>query len=154
MIKRKMMAIVASAALAVSLGLTACGGAQKSANNNAPASTESTTKTESSSSSFSTQSSGSTTEGTTTSQDSAAQGTAPATTAPTNSYIGDQAAVDAALAHAGLAASDVTQLEVKLDLDDATVHYDVDFKHNGMDYDYDIDATTGAIITAKSEVDD
>ena len=34
------------------------------------------------------------------------------------------------------------------------VHYDVDFKQGGMEYDYDIDATTGAILQSHSEVDD
>ena len=45
-------------------------------------------------------------------------------------------------------------VELDLDSDDADVpHYDVDFKVNGVDYDYRIDATTGAIINGYSEVD-
>ena len=59
-----------------------------------------------------------------------------------------------ALGDAGFIAGDVVELSVELDLDDAVVHYDVDFKQGGMEYDYDIDATTGAILTSRSEVDD
>ena len=82
-----------------------------------------------------------------------ASSAAAASSASSASYIGDQAAIDKALADAGFAASDVTELEVELDLDDTVVHYDVSFKHGGKEYDYDIDATTGAILTSKSEVD-
>ena len=62
--------------------------------------------------------------------------------------------MDIALKDAGFAASDVFDLSVELDLNDAIVHYDVDFKQGGMEYDYDIDATNGNILSSKSEVDD
>ena len=62
--------------------------------------------------------------------------------------------MDIALKDAGFAAADVTELEAELDLDDAVVHYDVEFKQGGMEYDYDIDAVTGEILEAHSEVDD
>ena len=39
-------------------------------------------------------------------------------------------------------------------MDDAVVHYDVDFKSDGMEYDVDVNATTGETINFKSEVDD
>ena len=68
--------------------------------------------------------------------------------------IGNDAARDAALAHAGIALADCTSIEVELDLDDATPHYDVSFKSAGLEYDYDIDPTTGSIIAFGSEVDD
>lgn len=60
----------------------------------------------------------------------------------------------AALAHAGLAQGDVTALDAELDNDDPVIHYDVDFKSGGMEYDYEIDAATGDVITFSSEVDD
>lgn len=53
-----------------------------------------------------------------------------------------------------MAEADTYELKVELDLDGAVVHYDVDFKAGGMEYDYDIDATTGEIIYFTSEVDD
>ena len=48
----------------------------------------------------------------------------------------------------------MVDLDAELDLDDATVHYDVDFNVGGMEYDYDIDATTGEVLYSNSEVDD
>ena len=41
-----------------------------------------------------------------------------------------------------------------LDTDDGIIHYDVDFKAGGMEYDYDINPESGAIMKAESEVDD
>lgn len=79
---------------------------------------------------------------------------APAAASSADGYIGDDAAKAIALKDAGLAEADVTELKAELDLDDAVVHYDVDFKAGGLEYDYDIDATTGDILTSKSEVDD
>ena len=87
----------------------------------------------------------------------AASATAPAASAtatPAASYIGDQAAIDIALQNAGFAANNVTQLEVELDLDDPVIHYDVNFKQGGMEYDYDINAVNGSIVYSHSEVDD
>jgi len=84
----------------------------------------------------------------------AADQAAPAAASSTDGYIGEDAAKAKALADAGLTEADVTGLKADLDLDDAIVHYDVDFKAGGMEYDYDIDATTGDILTSKSEVDD
>ena len=65
----------------------------------------------------------------------------------------EENAIDIALADAGLGKDAVTELKCELDYD-SPVHYDVDFKHGGKEYDYDIDATTGAILKAESEVDD
>lgn len=48
----------------------------------------------------------------------------------------------------------MTELQSELDLDDAVVHYDVEFKAGGLEYDYDIDATTGEIVYSNSEADD
>ena len=67
-------------------------------------------------------------------------------------YIGEQVAKEAALAAAGFSEEAVSGLKAELDYD-APVHYDVDFKSNGQEYDYDIDATTGAVISGHSEVD-
>lgn len=69
-------------------------------------------------------------------------------------YIGEDAAKNAALNHAGFAAGDVSELKAELDTDDGTVHYDVEFKQGGKEYDYDINATTGEIMKAESKVDD
>ena len=60
---------------------------------------------------------------------------------------------DVALKHAGLTTSQVRDLEVELDKDDGTIHYDVDFESDGYDYDYEIDAATGKILKSTKERD-
>ena len=54
---------------------------------------------------------------------------------------------------AGLAESAVSNLIVTLDTDDGQVHYDVDFDDlaTNLDYDYQINADTGAIMEKSSE---
>ena len=58
-----------------------------------------------------------------------------------------------ALKHAGVKESEVRDLEVELDKDDGTVHYDVDFEKDGYDYEYEIDATSGKILKSQKERD-
>ena len=60
----------------------------------------------------------------------------------------------AALKDAGVAEADATELKAELDPDDAVVHYDVEFKAGGMEYDYEIDAATGEVLKGESEADD
>lgn len=60
---------------------------------------------------------------------------------------------DIALKHAGLSVSQVRDLDVELDRDDGTLHYDVDFESDGYDYDYEIDATSGKILKSQKERD-
>jgi len=68
-------------------------------------------------------------------------------------FIGRQAAIRAALAHAKFHESDVRRLKCELDREDGVMVYEVDFKKDGFEYDYDIDAKTGTIIKAKKERD-
>ena len=61
--------------------------------------------------------------------------------------IGEEAAKSAALKHAGLSAGSVTFLPVKLEWEDGRQVYDVEFfTADGKEYDYEIDALTGAVI--------
>ena len=60
-------------------------------------------------------------------------------------YIGEAKAKDIALKHAGLSSSKVTFLPVKLDWDDGRQVYEVEFYSGNKEYDYEIDAATGAI---------
>ncbi len=69
-------------------------------------------------------------------------------------YIGEAAARDIALRDAGLTVNDVSKLSVELDHENGVVVYDVDFKHGGKEYDYDIDPNNGAIIRSSSKIDD
>jgi hypothetical protein len=48
-------------------------------------------------------------------------------------------AIAIALKDAGLTKEEVQDLDVELDRDDGTLHYDVDFEKNDRDYDYDDD---------------
>ena len=78
------------------------------------------------------------------------------TTAPTEpavQYITPEEAKSIALKHAGVKESEVRDLEVELDRDDGTLHYDVDFEKDGYDYDYEIDATSGKILKSRKERD-
>ena len=152
MLNKKMVAIIAAGALAACLGLAACGGSASSsaASSSAASSSAASAATTTSSAAASSAAPASSTAASQSA--SAATPSASASAAP--SYIGEEAAKDIALKDAGFSAGDVTELKAELDLDDAVVHYDVDFKQGGKEYDYDIDATTGAIIQAKSEIDD
>ena len=51
-----------------------------------------------------------------------------------------------ALKHAGLTAEEVTRLRVEFEYDDGIPEYEVDFYHNGYEYDYEIHAETGKIL--------
>ena len=159
---KKLLALVASAALVAALGLAGCGSSQASspsssasAESSAAAAASSSAAAESSaaaaasSSAAATEASSASAAATEASSPAAA-----ATTQNSSNYIGEDAAKEIALTHAGVAAADCTELKVELDTDDAVVHYDVDFKAGGMEYDYDIDSTTGDILQSNSEVDD
>ena len=67
--------------------------------------------------------------------------------------ITPRAAIAAALAHAKLDRKDVRRIECELEREDGRVIYDVEFKKGRYEYDYDIDARTGAILKQKYELD-
>ena len=66
-------------------------------------------------------------------------------------YIGVEAAKSAAFAHAGLDASQVTMGEVDFDYEDGRMVYELEFYANGAEYEYDIDASTGAVVKSSQE---
>lgn len=85
--------------------------------------------------------------------------TAAATTAQTEvptqaaaSGISADRAKQIALSHAGVSGASFTKVE--LDTDDGVRVYEIEFKVGNVEYDYDIDATSGAIISSSSEIDD
>lgn len=74
-------------------------------------------------------------------------------TAPTaSSFIGADAALSIALRHAGLSQSDVTVTDNDLDEDDGSYIYEIEFTRGEREYEYEIDAVTGAVL--KSEYED
>ena len=145
---KKLLALVASAALVAALGLAGCGSSQASSPSSS-ASAESSAAAAASSSAAATEASSASAAATEASSPAAA-----ATTQNSNNYIGEDAAKEIALTHAGVAAADCTVLNAHLDSDDAVVHYDVEFKAGGSEYDYDIDPATGNILKSDSEIDD
>lgn len=70
-----------------------------------------------------------------------------------SAYIGMEEAQTAALAHAGVSVADATFLEAEYDWDDGRMVYEVEFRAGGREYEYEIDALTGAIIKYESEAD-
>jgi len=59
-----------------------------------------------------------------------------------------------ALAHAKLAEKDVTFVKVELELEDNNRYeYDVDFYSRNVEYDYEIDAVSGAILSADRDIE-
>ncbi len=57
-------------------------------------------------------------------------------------------ATEAALNHAGLDKSQVRDIDVDLDRDNGRLIYEVDFNSGNTEYDYDINAETGEVISA------
>lgn len=144
--------VMVAGAMTASLVLFGCGGGAQSTAQSAAQSTQST-QTQSTSQSTQQQTSASTTTEAAAPANSTATST-PAPAAQNASQISADEAKQIALNDAGLIAADVTELKAELDTDDAVVHYDVDFKSGGNEYDYDIDANNGAILTKSVEVDD
>ena len=88
------------------------------------------------------------------SSSSTASSSSSTTASSTVTYkVSDSQAKEIALKDAGLAESAVSNLIVTLDTDDGQVHYDVDFDDlaNNLDYDYQINVETGAIMVKSSE---
>ena len=69
-------------------------------------------------------------------------------------YVGDEKAKSIALANAGLTAASVTGLISELDSDDGAAVYEVEFIYGGYEYEYKIDAKSGAIIESDKEIAD
>ena len=68
--------------------------------------------------------------------------------------IGAQAAKAATLKHAGLSESQVWELQAEWDNENGRAVYEVEFKSGGMEYEYVIDAATGAVLDHEVERDD
>ena len=72
----------------------------------------------------------------------------------TGDYIGYESALEAALSHAGLDSTQVSGAEVEMDCENGVIIYEVEFKHGGQEYDYEIAASTGEIIQSEKDIDD
>ena len=68
--------------------------------------------------------------------------------------IGYAKAKSVALNHAGLSENKAYDMEIELDDEDGTLVYEVEFKSGNMEYSYEINAATGAILKHEAELDD
>ena len=59
-----------------------------------------------------------------------------------------------ALAHAGLTADQVTRLHSEYDVDNGVPQYEVEFHHDGWEYEYEVHAETGKILHSETDWDD
>ena len=68
--------------------------------------------------------------------------------------IGYAKAKSIALNHAGVSENQAYDMDIELDDEDGILVYEVEFKSGNMEYDYEINAATGAILKHESELDD
>lgn len=71
----------------------------------------------------------------------------------TSAYIGEDKAKEIAFTHAGVAEEDTTGLRIKLDYDDGRTEYEIEFLAGTKEYDYDIDAITGTIVSFDYDIE-
>ncbi len=153
--KNTVLGMVAAGAMAASLVMFGCGAqqpaktetaTQETTTQQAPADTKKDTKAQT------------TTETkpqeTTTQQQAPAQTETQPTQSTQDAQISLDEATQIALDDAGVTAADVIGLDAKLETDDGVTKYDVDFKVGNVEHDYDIDPTTGAIISHTTDIDD
>ena len=85
------------------------------------------------------------------------EGTMPQTTdktqVDTSKFIGEEKAKELALKKAEIGADGVKFDHVELDYDDGVWQYEVDFRHSDIEYDIDINAENGEILSFEKEND-
>ena len=83
----------------------------------------------------------------------AADGAQPTKPVPSGD-IGHAKAKSIALNHAGVSENTAYDMDIELDDEDGILVYEVEFKSGGMEYSYEINAATGAILNHETELDD
>ena len=83
-----------------------------------------------------------------------AENHAPASSSQSSGVIGKDAALAAALKHAGLTSGNVSRTKVELDRDDGRTEYEIEFFSGGYEYDYTVNAADGTILEHQKEYDD
>lgn len=68
-------------------------------------------------------------------------------------YIGKDKALEIALAKAGLKKSQISGYDVEFECDDGIITYDVEFYSGSVEYEFEIDATTGSILEYETDGD-
>ena len=67
--------------------------------------------------------------------------------------IGYAKAKSVALNHAGVSEGKAYDMDIELDEEDGALVYEIEFKSGGMEYSYEINAATGAILKHEAELD-
>ena len=75
---------------------------------------------------------------------------APVAAAPA-AYISQASAKSAALKHAGVSASQISNYEIEFDKEKNGVFYEVEFDAKGYEYDYKIDANNGTVVKVEKK---
>lgn len=75
------------------------------------------------------------------------------TTVDTSNFIGEEKAKQIALEKASLTEADVVLKKIELDKDNGVWHYEVEFKKDRTEYDADINAEDGTVISWKIDID-
>ena len=73
-------------------------------------------------------------------------------TASSGAYIGADAALSAALSHAGLTEADLSARKIEFDSENGRMVYEIDLYTASGEYEYDIDASTGAVVKFEREI--
>lgn len=81
-------------------------------------------------------------------------GKSPSSGAQGSADIGQDAALSAALRHAGVSASQLTEQEISRDRDDGILVYEVKFETAQGSYEYEIRAADGAVLKADQDWED
>lgn len=71
----------------------------------------------------------------------------------TSALLSEEEAVTIALNHAELTKEQVTRLHAEYDLDDGVPTWEVDFDHDRIEYEYEIHAQTGEILSYDADFD-
>lgn len=72
---------------------------------------------------------------------------------PGSAYIGIAQAKAIALNHAGFTASQVMVTKASMDRENGRMVYEIEFRRNGVEYEYEIDAQSGAILAYEIDRD-
>ena len=76
------------------------------------------------------------------------------TTVADNNYVSAEKAKEAAFNHAKVKAADVKFVKAELDRDDRVVHYDVEFVAGKYEFEYEVNAENGKVLSYNKEFND
>ena len=95
-------------------------------------------------------------EGTSQAVDARVNGSFGSSESPNNQpqKIAEQEALEVALSHAGVKESDLTSKRIKMEWEDGSEVYDIEFYANEKEYEYEIRASDGSILESDYEVED